>query len=301
MRIFLVVLKWSTVAVVAVAVLLAAYSYYVVQSFDTETLPADHGKVKAELFAGPGDSQPLLVGLGGSEGGNAWASDHWKAQRDAYLAQGYALLAIGYFGMEGTPATLDRIALEGVHDAIAKAAADPRIDGRCIAVIGGSKGGELALTLASHYPDIKAVVAIVPPHAVFAGLTAALTTSSFTWQGKQVPFVPVPWRTTPALLTGNLRRAFEIMLEDGAAAERAAIAVEKINGPVLLVSATKDEFWPSTEMSERVVRRLEANRFAHHHQHVAVDGAHGEPLKHFDRIDAFLARHFKAAQGRGCG
>ena len=69
------------------------------------------------------------------------------------------MLAIGYFAMDGTPARLDRIALEGVHDAIAHAAADPRIDGRCIAFIGGSKGGELALTLASHCPDIKAGMA----------------------------------------------------------------------------------------------------------------------------------------------
>lgn len=30
------------------------------------------------LYLGESENQPLVVGLGGSEGGNAWASDHWK-------------------------------------------------------------------------------------------------------------------------------------------------------------------------------------------------------------------------------
>ena len=86
------------------------------------------------------------------------------------MAQGYAFLAVGYFGMTGTPEKLDRIALEGVHAAIMRAAANPAIEGKCIAIVGRSKGGELALLLASRYPEIKSVAAIVPAHAVFVGL-----------------------------------------------------------------------------------------------------------------------------------
>lgn len=300
MKILFKVMKWIVISVLAIVILLFAYTFYVVKSFDTETLPINHGKVNTELFVGKGEKQPLIVGLGGSEGGNAWASDHWKSQRDKYLAQGYSVLAVGYFGMEGTPEKLDRIALEGIHDAIANAAANPKIDGRCIAVMGGSKGGELALSLGSHYKDIKAVVGIVPAHAVFAGLTDALTTSSFTYQDKQLPFVPVPWSTTPALLSGDLRKAFEIMLEDKNGVEQAAIKVENINGPVFLISGTKDEFWPSAEMSDKVVQRLKAKGFPYYYEHRAIDGGHLEPLKHFDKIDQFLDQHFKAGQENGC-
>lgn len=300
MKIFFKVIKWIVISVLVIVVLLFAYTFYVVKSFDTETLPVNHGKVNSELFVGTGEKQPLIVGLGGSEGGNAWASDYWKSQRDKYLAQGYSVLAVGYFGMQGTPEKLDRIALEGIHDAIAKAATNPKVDGRCIAVMGGSKGAELALSLGSHYKDIKAVVGIAPSHAVFAGLTDALTTSSFTYQGKQLPFVPVPWSTTPALLSGDLRKAFEIMLEDKEGVEKAAIQVENINGPVFLISGTKDEFWPSAEMSELAVQRLKEKNFPFHYEHVAIDGGHMEPLKHFDKIDQFLDQHFKAGQENGC-
>ncbi|MGB6153213.1 MAG: hypothetical protein WBG48_14610 [Pricia sp.] len=41
----------------------------------------------------------MVVGFGGSEGGNAWANDRWSATRERFLAEGYAFLSVGYFGM----------------------------------------------------------------------------------------------------------------------------------------------------------------------------------------------------------
>ena len=235
------ILKWTLGTVVALVLLLAAYMWWVVESFDTETLPPRHGQVDVELFAREGGKRPLLVGLGGGEGGNAWASARWKPQRERFLDQGYALLALGYFGTPNSPEKLDRISLDGVHAAILKAAQDPRVDGRCIAIVGGSRGAELALLLASQYPDIKAVVAIVPGSAVFPALTDAMTTPGFSLNDRSLPFVPMTWGATPDLLVGNLRGAFETIMHDEAAMQRAAIAVEKINGPVQFVSASRDE------------------------------------------------------------
>lgn len=34
--------------------------------------------IESVLFLSSGKRQPLIVGLGGSEGGNAWTSDYWK-------------------------------------------------------------------------------------------------------------------------------------------------------------------------------------------------------------------------------
>lgn len=288
-------LKWTLCIVAALAVLLAAYMWWVVARFDTKTLPERHGQVDAELFARDGGKHPLIVGLGGSEGGNAWATKTWKKQRERFLDQGYAMLAVGYFGTPNSPEKLDRISLDGVHAAIAKAAQDPRVDGRCIAVIGGSRGAELALLLASRYPDIKAVVAIVPGSAVFPALTDAMTTPGFSFHDRPLPFVPMTWSATPDLLVGNLRGAFETIMRDKAAMERAAIPVERINGPIQFVSAAQDEMWPSKEMGDAMMRRLKAHGFRHPAEHLVVQGGHSEPLDEFPKMETFLDTWFKQA------
>lgn len=288
-------LKWTLGVVLALVLLLAAYMWWVVARFDTETLPARHGQVDAELFARDGGKRPLIVGLGGSEGGNAWASPRWKKQRERFLDQGYALLAVGYFGTPHSPEHLDRISLDGVHAAIERAARDPRVDGRCIAVIGGSRGAELALLLASHYRDIKAVVAIVPGSAVFPALTDAMTTAGFSFHDKPLPFVPMTWGATPSLFAGDLRAAFEAMMRDDVAMARAAIPVERIGGPVLFVSAAQDEVWPSKEMSDAMMRRLRAHGFRHPAEHLVVQGGHAEPLDEFPKMEAFLRTRFAEA------
>lgn len=296
-------LKWlkrTVIAFVTIVGLGLAWYAYAVISFDTDTLPANHGRVNKALYLGNGDRQPLLVGLGGSEGGNAWTRTYLKAQRERFLAQGYAFLALAYFGEEGIPKNLDRISLDGVYAAIVEAASNPKVNGDCIALIGGSKGAELALALASRYPAIKAVVAVVPGNAVFAAHTLAMTTSSFTSGGEPLPFVPVPWAAVPALVKGDLRAAWEEMLADEEAVRRAAIAVERINGPILFLSATRDEFWPSTEMSEAMVRRLQTNDFAHRHEHVAIDGDHRAPQQRGDLVEEFLRATVLAENASGC-
>ena len=202
-------LKWAVLATIAVVAFGIAYYAYLIATFDTETLPENYGRIRTLLYAGDGKNQPLIVGLGGSEGGNGWVRNHLKPARDRFLDQGYAVLALAYFGEEGIPKELDRISVDGVHEAIVEAAHDPRINQNCIAVIGGSKGAELALLLASRYPDIKAVVAVVPGHAVFPAHTLAMNTSSFAIDGEPLPFVPVPWSAVPALIKRDLRGAWE--------------------------------------------------------------------------------------------
>ena len=287
--------RWLLGLSLAAVTLLAMYMWWVVARFDTVTLPARHGQVDVELFARNGERLPLLVGLGGGEGGNAWASERWKPQRERFLEQGYALLALGYFGTPNSPQHLDRISLDGVHAAIRKAASDPRVDARCIALIGGSRGAELALLLASEYPDIKAVVAIVPGSAVFPALTDAMTTPGFSLRDQSLPFVPMTWGATPDLLVGNLRGAFETIMRDEAAMVRAAIPVEKINGPVYFVSAAADEMWPSRDMADAMMQRLQARGFRHHAEHLVVQGGHSEPLDEFPKMEAFLNTRFKQA------
>lgn len=244
-------------------------------------------------LADSSSSQPLIVGLGGSEGGNAWASNHWKPVRDQFLQKGYAFLALGYFKTKGAPDTLNKIAIDSVYAAIMEAAKDPRINKKKIAIIGGSRGGDLALLLGSYYKNISCVVAIVPSHAVFPGNTTHFTTSSWTYKGKELPFIPVNEEAVPYMRQGNLRAAFEAMLKDSLAEQKALIKVEKVRGPILLLSATRDQVAPTTPMCEKIAGRLKAHRFKYPYEHIAIEGLHGEPLKHFDKVFSFFEEHFK--------
>ncbi len=250
--------------------------------------------VESKLYTGdPSLNKPLVVGLGGSEGGNAWASNYWETTRNKFLEKGYAFLAIGYFHAKGTPDTLNKISIEQVHAAIAEAAKNPQINKDKIAIIGGSRGGDLTLLIASFYKDIKCVVAIVPSNVAFPGNTDHLSTSAWTYENKELPFVPVSEAAVPSLMKGDLRSAFEIMLKDSLAVTNAVIKVEKINGPVLLMSATKDEICPSTPMCDMMIARLKEKKFKFLSEHIAIEGSHSAPLSHFDKVFYFLDREFR--------
>jgi dienelactone hydrolase len=57
-------------------------------------------------------------------------------------------------------------------------------------------------------------------------------------------------------------------LRDQRAVERATIAVENIRGPVLLVSGTDDQMWPSSALADIAMRRLESRGFGFPFQHL---------------------------------
>lgn len=268
--------------------LLAVFSSF---SYAQDTLNVKN--VEAVLYVSKGDRQPLVVGLGGSEGGNAWASSHWKNTRDQFIEKGYAFLALGYFGCEGTPEILNKIAIDDVYNAIKTAIQNKKIDSEKIAVIGGSRGADLALLLGSYYKDITAVVGMSSSHAVFPGHTKEFTTSCWTFNGVELPFIPVNEEAVPFLIKRDLRGAFNAMLIDTAAEQKSVIAVEKINGSILLLSATNDEIIPAVEMGEKMISRLRNNEFQHFYKHIIFEGKHSEPTKHFDLIFDFLETNFK--------
>jgi len=288
MRIAFRVFKLLLIATFTLFIVLFAYINYTIYSFDTETLPDKYGEVNTKLFLNDEANQPLVVGLGGAGGGNGWAGPHGEKQRKLLQENGYAFLSIAYFAANGTPEKLDRIAIEGVHKAVIEASQDPRINENCIAVMGVSRGGELALLLGSYYEEYKSVIGIVSGSSVFAAVTDAMTTPGLSYNGKPLPFVPVPWSATTDLLSGNLRGAFEKMMQNTEAVEAAAIRVDNISGPVLLISGTEDEQWPSMEISETIISLLNDNNFSYPSLHIPLEGGHNEHHDNFDKVITFL-------------
>lgn len=230
----------------------------------------------ADYFAAdPATASPgAIIVLGGSEGGLGGSRN--LARRLA--AAGFDAIAVSYFGEAGQSSRLDQIPIESVARAREWLEARPG-PGEAIAVLGVSKGGELALLPASRDPAIKAVVAAVPSHVVWQGIDmqGGMTGSSWTAEGAPLPYVSYDlsngFISVHALYAGSL---------DSAPVE-AEIRVEQIAGPILLVSGQADTLWPSTEMANRVERRLRANSFPHGVTHLAYpDAGHavfGAPVR----------------------
>lgn len=280
------------IVLIAAAILAELYLASYIFNFGNE-LPKRHGAVDYEFYQGEKETKALVVGFGGAEGGNTWTRSRWKTVRDQLLDSGYAFLAVEYFGGPKTPSELDRISLDAINDTIIAVAKRAQIDTSNIALIGGSKGGELILNLASRYNNYTAAIAIVPGKASFPGHTFTFNNSSWMFDGREVAFAPAPWKSIIPIIKRESRKAMEMILEDKEAVAKAAIEIEKINGPILFLSGTKDEMWPSTEMSNDMTDRLGANGFAHYYEHVAIPGGHRAPLDHFDLVHEFLSKNFK--------
>ena len=84
-----------------------------------------------------------------------------------------------------------------------------------------------------------------------------------------------------------------MILEDEKSWEKSVIEVEKINGPILLLSAKDDELWPSKFMSDKIVQRLKEKQFKYYYNHYSFAGRHHDTKKHFDVVFKFLDEHFK--------
>jgi len=260
----------------------------------TPSLSANHGKLDTHLYQSDSINQPLVVAFGGGSGGNDWERNYLKSIRNQFLARGYAFLAIGYFKTEDTPGSLDRISLNAIADTILHIARrTPRVDTSRIILMGSSKGGELVLNLASRFNQFKGVVALSTSHVSFPAITISANTSSWQYNDEEVIYVPAPFKTIVPAIKGDLYGAFSMMLEDEGAVTQAEIKVERINGPILMLSGTEDDQWPSAEMSEQIVSRLTKNKFNHRYQHLSFAGGHLEPLNHFDEVFVFLDSEFK--------
>jgi len=171
------------------------------------------------------------------------------------------------------------------------------------ALFGGSRGGEMALLLASRYPQIKAVVVIDPGSVVFPGSPRGFFDilagqhSAWSYQGQPLPYVPWPvsLKNAKSLVTTNQRSMFEKALQNKQAVAEAVIPVERISGPLLCISDTLDQVWPSTLMCNQVMERLDQKGFPFYHSHISYNEMHYTCRLDscMSRITEFLDEQFK--------
>lgn len=199
----------------------------------------------------------VLILLGGSEGGLPNYYDTTKL-----TSLGYACFILGYFNTKSTPDRLEMIPLEYFDKAIKSLKSRPELKKKKVIIWGGSKGGELALLLASRNKQIKGVIAAVPSSVVFQGLGGNLS-SSWSENGRSIPFVPFAPFDYSKIVNNQYVEVYTLSLEQTQYVKKAEIKVEKINGPILLLAGKSDSMWPSHPMSEMMIKRLEEKKFSH--------------------------------------
>jgi dienelactone hydrolase len=232
--------------------------------------------VVANLFTPTGEGpHPTIVVVGGSGGGFA------DGQAALFASHGFAVVSLAYFAVEGLPPELLNIPLEYFDNALQWILRQPELDTKNLAIVGTSRGGELALLLASRHPEFRSVVAYVPSGYLWGAVSREDGDSidgfpSWTLGGVGLPYVGrVRNDAVEPLADGSLTLtpAFLKQLEDRERAERAAIEVERINGPILLISGTDDALWPSEVFSRLIRERLEGAKFPHAVEHLSYPGA----------------------------
>ncbi|EJN57302.1 acyl-CoA thioester hydrolase/BAAT C-terminal domain-containing protein [Halogranum rubrum] len=231
--------------------------------------------VVGAAFFPPGDEPaPGVIHLHGAGG-----QPHRGLAR-LLASYGFATLALQYFGdPEPLPATLREVPIEYIEEAIAWLSTQDRVAEQQIGLFGFSRGGTLALLAATHIDHVGAVVGWVPSGVVYEGLDLNRTpagTSAWTVGGEPVPYLELAEPSLGPPPNPGLPY-FEPPLEDTSSErlEAATIPIETADAPIYLVSATDDQRWPSTRLSERVIDRLDDSEHPNMYRHdVYKDAGH---------------------------
>ena len=187
------------------------------------------------------DPFPGVLLIGGSDGREPQMSAEGLAQ------QGFATLAVAYFGRPGLPPSLRDVPLEYFERALIalRRALAPRHGP--LVVLGTSRGSEAALLMGVHFPElVSAVIGMVPGNVILCSWPPG--GPAWTLRGQALPFVS---RFGPS-----------------ADNPEAVIPVERIQGPILLISAGEDKVWPSHAMAEAMAERLRASGHPYADEHV---------------------------------
>jgi dienelactone hydrolase/uncharacterized protein (DUF2141 family) len=224
------------------------------------------GGLYAELYEPEGGSSlPAIIAFGGSEGG----LDTISGMAVSFAQKGYAVLALAYWAEPGLPKTLELVPLEYFDRAVAWLKARPEVDPKAIGAIGWSRGSEAVLLLGSRNPDVHAVAAIAPSGHVWQGLNyqdTAHAKPAWTVGGEPLPYLTPD--SSAYRSNAPLKAVFISALAGADRRPETQIPVEKVNGPILLISGGDDALWPSEQMADEIVARLQAKGFRHGVQHL---------------------------------
>ncbi len=236
------------------------------------------------LFSKGHPSSAIIV-LGGSSGGLH------ESRAERLAEEGFAALALAYFGIETLPPKLNQIPLEYFERAI------HLLGDFKVGLWGVSRGAELSLILGTLLPDkISAIAAHVPSSVIYGALDDHRA-PAWTYQGKPIapnaPFEYLQSETGECEHTAiQATPSFLNAMADKSAFESSAICVEKLDCPLLLISAGDDQMWPSWLFAKQIIERLQKHNSNISYSHISYPGAGHAPSKGTAGLHPIMKRWF---------
>jgi len=230
--------------------------------------------VVAKLYLSESNEpRPAVVVLGGSNGG------FFEPVAQSFAQEGYVALALAYFDAPGLPKNLENIPLEYFLHAINWLKMQPQVKSQQVHLYGMSRGGELAILLASIFPDmITSVAAVVPSCVTNSGLPN-IQKPAWTLNNKPFPIAPTPEEKDELkqLETHSFVNLAEIFLEQLHSHKKefsiAMIKVENIQCSLLLISGKDDKMWPSPFYCDIIMQHLDECNSPIFRKHLSYENA----------------------------
>lgn len=208
-----------------------ALDYHHNVAADEVAFRASGGGIHGTLFA------PRERRVGGGVlviGGSGGSEPSYVA--GAFAGEGVTALSVAYFARPGLPQTLRDVPLEYFRDALDVLGDHLALAGEQVVLIGMSRGSEAALLTAIHFDAPVAGVIVTVPGSIVAG---GLVPGSAAWllDGRPLPYSDdQDPGTDPAVV----------------------IAAERVSAAIMMISAGRDEIWPSADMARAIQARREA-------------------------------------------
>ena len=196
-----------------------------------------------------------IIVYGGSDGTPNYA------QAVDFAKNGYEVMSLFMFGQKNQPKTLARVPLEQFEQTLRYVEAHAR-SASPLTVMGVSKGAEYALNLTSKYPQINNAILAAPSAYNFNGLDFENYGSSWTWQGKELPYIDIQ-KTSLGHFIGDMiipmivkapvtyKNAYQTAVDMDKDSESKKISLNtKAN--ILIIAGSDDQMWNSAGMGKSI-------------------------------------------------
>lgn len=267
--------------------------------FKTEDVIVKHisEEFSGQLFYKEKFNNKTILMLGGSSG-----DIKALAVLAAPLAsRGFNVLMVPFFDSEGLPDKLEKIPLEYFEKIFEWIEKNEITSSKEIYLHGTSKGGELALLLASRYKQIKKVVA-AEPHAycfqALDGMRCGENVSSWSYKGESIPYIEVDENIffeeqKKAIEKGipfGFASTYKKSIERAINKEEARIKVENSEADILMIAGKEDNIWNSYDGCLEIIENLNKNNYSNDVELLTYDKmGHPMPIPYIIPISETLS------------